>query len=206
MFMLLAPTLQQNVQQIQIHNNQQFNEALECLAVTLWCPCIVFVRIAMINTVSGQYLRLLYSSHLSSLLLFSPPQPSSVHRRLSIPRPALLFESLPLPHSRESPPPLPSLLHYQRTKESVSDTTHWISFTQQPPPHFQMGLAFFQGFLATPRVLQNGCHFPSPQNPLLSCPSSTCSPTTCPCPEHAPSPPPPLYLSLSAWRGRGGSH
>lgn len=61
-----------------------------------------------------------------------------------------------------SPPALPSLLHYQRTKESVSDTTHWISFTQQPPPHFQMGLAFFSGVSRNPKSPSKWMSLPLP--------------------------------------------
>lgn len=105
-----------------------------------------------------------------------------------------------------SPPALPSLLHYQRTKESVSDTTHWISFTQQPPPHFQMGLAFFQGFLATPRVLQNGCHFPSPPESTPQLPVIHLLAHHAPMPRARPiSTPSPLPLPIGLGGG-GGSH
>lgn len=119
----------------------------------------------------------------ASLVLFSVAR-----ARLSIPRPALLFNCpspRPIQAGEYTPPPTPSLLHHERTKERVSDTTLQIPFTPQPPPPFQMGLPysfffsfFFSGSLWTPRVLQNGCG-PLP-SPLLSCPSSTCSLATRP--------------------------
>lgn len=115
-----------------------------------------------------------------ALLFFSSASP---RRRLSVPRPALLF-GCPSPHGQENtPPPTPAALPKNK-RESVR--RHPLDLFHAPAPTLLPdGAAFFQG-LSEPRE-SSKMDAPLPLSPVFSCPSSTCSlSATRLCPEHAP--------------------
>lgn len=108
-----------------------------------------------------------------------------VHRKLSIPTSALLFEHPAPMTARATNTTTITAVLPKNKRESVRH--HPLDlFHTRAPTSLPDGVAFFQGSLPTPRVLQNGST-PSPLSPLLSCPSSTCSAATRPWPGHVPS-------------------
>lgn len=124
-----------------------------------------------------------------SCLSFLPFPSASPRRRLSVPRPALLF-GCPSPTGRRAPLIPAALLKNKR--ESVRH--HPLDLFHAPAPTLLPdGAAFFPGSLWTPRVLQNGRA--PPPSPLFSCPSSTCSLCHAPVPRARPLPHPTLAAS-----------
>lgn len=119
-----------------------------------------------------------------SCLSFLPFPSASPRRRLSVPRPALLF-GCPSPTGRRAPLIPAALLKNKR--ESVRH--HPLDLFHAPAPTLLPdGAAFFPGSLWTPRVLQNG-RAPPPSSAARHPPALS---ATRPCPEHAPFLIPPL--------------
>ncbi len=124
-----------------------------------------------------------------SCLSFLPFPSASPRRRLSVPRPALLF-GCPSPHGQESTP-IPAALPKNK-RESVR--RHPLDLFHAPAPTpLPDGAAFFQG-LSEPQE-SSKMDAPLPLSPLYSCPSSTCSLCHAPMPRARPLPRPTLAAS-----------
>lgn len=109
----------------------------------------------------------------------------SVHRRLSIPRSALLFER-PAPMAVRAPTTTTTITAVLPKNKRESVRHHPLDlFHTRAPTSVPDGVAFFQGF-SQPQE-SSKMESPSPWSPLLSCSSSTCSVATRPWPEHVPS-------------------
>lgn len=117
--------------------------------MTLQCPCIVG---------KPTYYK---CAELMPALSFCPHLPCllpclSVHRRLSIPRPALLFER-PAPTAVRAPTTTTTITAVLPKNKRESVRHHPLDlFHTTAPTSVPDGVAFFSGFLSTPRVLQNG--------------------------------------------------
>lgn len=115
---------------------------------------------------------------------------ASPRRRLSVPRPALLF-GCPSPHGQEStliPAALP-----KNKRESVR--RHPLDLFHAPAPTpLPDGVAFFFQGLSEPQE-SSKMDVPLPLSPLFSCPSSTCSLCHAPVPRARPLPRPTLTAS-----------
>lgn len=91
----------------------------------------------------------------------------SVHRRLSIPRSALLFER-PAPTAPRAPTTTTITAVLPKNKRESVRHHPLDLFHTRTPTSVPDGVAFFSGFLSTPRVLQNGC--PLPPEPTTQLP------------------------------------
>lgn len=80
----------------------------------------------------------------------------SVHRKLSVPTSALLFVR-PAPTAARAPPNTTTITAALPKNKRESVRHHPLDlFHTRTPTSVPDGVAFFQGFLSTPRVLQNG--------------------------------------------------
>lgn len=121
---------------------------------------------------------------------FFPFPSASPRRRLSVPRPALLFDC-PSPHGQESTPH-PCCITKEQKRECQTPPSRSLS-RPSPHPTSRWGCLFFQG-LSEPQE-SSKMDAPLPLSPLFSCPSSTCSLCHAPVPRARPLPCPTLSAS-----------
>lgn len=110
----------------------------------------------------------------------------SVHRELSIPRSALLFER-PAPTAARAPTTTTITAVLPKNKRESVRHHPLDLFHTRAPTSVPDGVAFFQGFSQPQESSKMEAPTPPPRSPLLSCPSSTCSAATRPWPGHVPS-------------------
>lgn len=118
------------------------------VCVTLRCPCIV--RKPTYNKWADPMPALSFCPCLPCLLLCL-----SVHRRLSIPTSALLFER-PAPTAARAPQHHHHHCCVTKEQKRECQTPPTRSLSHQSPHLSSRWGCLFSGFLSTPRVLQNG--------------------------------------------------
>lgn len=154
-------------------------------SVSKYTPCLCDIAVSL----NGWQTRSYYKwSEPMNALSFCPHLPSvlpcfSLHRRLSIPRSALLFKR-PAPTATRAPTAAATTTTIaavlpKNKRESVR--RHPLDlFHTRAPTSVPDGVAFFQGFSQPQESSEMEAPPASRWSPLLSCSSSTCSGATRP--------------------------